>query len=162
MRDKTGRHWIYVLPRSPLVCVVKDTLKSHLPLGLVQRIWEFGVSWPSAPPTPAVESHQHSGRFIAMTVDPRWPFNMSRVRRCPSSATFSADTTPDVVAIIPKSAFADLTIMIDAKRSTTEFWKLAACMKDTLQNLGFNVQDYEEEEGFITKSYHGLLARNGS
>jgi len=158
--DKTGRHWMYVLPSSPLESVLKKTLTSRLPLGLVQRVWEFGVSWPTASSAPAVEPPQHSGRLIAMKVDPRWPFNMLRVRRCPESANFSAETTPDVVAIIPGSAFADLTIMIDAEHSTTQFWKLAACMKATLQNLGFILKDFEE--GFITKTYHGLLAENGS
>lgn len=75
--DSIGRHWVYVLPSSPLQSVVSNCLPQFkIPRPVIQQIWLFAVSWPA----------HHAGKpmnFKAMKVHPRWPFNMLRVRRYP-------------------------------------------------------------------------------
>lgn len=44
--DRTGRHWLYVLPPSPTEPVVKECLSRVLPLHLMQRVWAYADSWP--------------------------------------------------------------------------------------------------------------------
>jgi len=46
--DNVGRSWVCVLPPSPLEPVVRRGLAPLLPLGVLQRVWEFADSWPGA------------------------------------------------------------------------------------------------------------------
>jgi len=126
--DNFGRHWVYVLPSSPLQSVLSRGLRlNKIPQPVIQRIWSLAVSWPAH----NVDAVDAATKIVTMKVHPRWPFNMLRVRRH------------------------DRIVSIDEDKSSGEFWKLAQGMKAHFFECGFLVEDYQEDtEGFITKSYY--------
>eukprot|EP00928_Gymnodinium_smaydae_P041056 TRINITY_DN27799_c0_g1_i1.p1 TRINITY_DN27799_c0_g1~~TRINITY_DN27799_c0_g1_i1.p1 ORF type:complete len:290 (-),score=37.59 TRINITY_DN27799_c0_g1_i1:180-935(-) len=134
--DRSGRHWIYVLPSSPLEPLTGRLFPIEVPRPLLCRIWELAVSWP--------KSARH---FPEMKIHPSWPFNMLRIRR-------KSEATSEVVATVPSSDFEDTHFSIDTAASGGVFWKLAPGMKDFLRDNGFLRDDFDESsEGFVTKTY---------
>lgn len=149
--DRLGRHWVYVLPSSPLEPVLSKGLKLKLPHPVIQRIWSLAVSWPAH----NVDGESDKSQIVTMKINQNWPFNMLRVRRYDRIVERSSSLTSDIVAIIPQTVFEDVKLSIDQDKSSGDFWKLAVGTKRHFVDRGFLVEDYHEgTEGFITKSYH--------
>lgn len=163
--DESGRHWVYVLPSSPLQTVLSRCLKFTVPRPITQRIWELAVSWPRyvekvsahtavSLPTYVDKVSAHTD-IVSMKVHPDWPFNMLRIRRHDHIVERTTELTSDIVAVILQGSFPSFSVSVDEGRSSGEFWKLAPGMKAVLIDSGFLVDDYlEDTEGFITKSYY--------
>mmetsp|Transcript_38381 Transcript_38381/g.110941 ORF Transcript_38381/g.110941 Transcript_38381/m.110941 type:complete len:399 (-) Transcript_38381:88-1284(-) len=156
--DKSGMHWIYVLPSSPLEATVERLcLQSRVPHPIASKLWECACSWPAecVSPVAAAACGKHK-TVVQMKADPNWPYNVLRARQHACVPQCSAWTTEDIVAIVPSEALETFVFRIDVTKSTPDFWKLAAATKEALVTEVYMLKDFQvEEEGFIVKNYEG-------
>eukprot|EP00929_Paragymnodinium_shiwhaense_P124345 TRINITY_DN9958_c0_g1_i2.p1 TRINITY_DN9958_c0_g1~~TRINITY_DN9958_c0_g1_i2.p1 ORF type:complete len:406 (-),score=39.52 TRINITY_DN9958_c0_g1_i2:350-1567(-) len=152
--DKTGSHWIYVLPSSPLESAVGSCcLQKGLPDAVANNLWELSRSWPATAAKAASQDDKGTPP-VAMTIDPRWPYSVLRARQHARIPAYTEAATDDVVAIIPRDALDTFVFYIDLAKSTSDFWKLAPRTKDALVDAGYVRKTFlADEEGFITKLY---------
>merc|ERR1712232_79673 len=115
---------------------------------------EQSQSWPAG--SGSAEIAAANSETVRMKVDPRWPFNMLRIRQHASSTDMEAVTTEDVVAILPREAMDGFVFQIDVTNSSHDFWKVAAATAKDLADAGYARRLFSaDREGFIVKSYEG-------
>jgi len=103
----------------------------------------------------AARSQEANAALARKRISPSWPFNMLRVRSCTEENSFSSVHSDDVIAIIPREAFTSVTLWIDEKRSSAQFWRLAPTSLTQMWEAGWCVTatDAPPSEGFVVKAY---------